>query len=278
MDADDLWHPDKLKLQSELFEKAPEVEFVFCDAWQFRGEETILNSFLVTRQSFSKLPRHAVGENLYVFNTDMSAAMMHVNYVVTTSTAMVKRRAALEVGGFDPSMRVCEDYEFWLRVLKGRQAGVVNFPLVGYRHHGESLSDDRVAMVRGRIEVATRVFANPVPFPERAVAFFKGEEARRYAQLGRMDLHQGHFAQARANLWQSFRRTPTLSTAALLSGSLFGRPGRDILLAIKRTLGIKIIKDSHISQKSRMLDSDKAMAPSATLAGICRIRQYMLLS
>lgn len=240
MDADDLWHPEKLRMQSELIEKAPEVEFVFCDAWQFRGEETLLGSFLATRTNFPTLPKHAVGENLHVFDTDVSVAIMEVNYVVTTSTAMVKRSAALEVDGFDPTLRVCEDYEFWLRVLKGRKAGVVNMPLVGYRHHGDSLSDDREAMVRGRIEVATRVFARPERYPTGAVAFFKGETARRYAQLGRMSLHQDRFSDARSNLWQSFRLAPRLSTAALMAGSLLGARGRDALLALKRTLGIRI--------------------------------------
>lgn len=240
MDADDLWHPEKLRMQSELIEKAPEIEFVFCDAWQFRAEEILLSSFFATRSNFPTLPRHAVGENLYVFDTDISVAIMQVNYVVTTSTALVKRGAALEVGGFDPGLRVCEDYEFWLRVLKGRKAGVVTMPLVGYRHHGDSLSDDREAMVRGRIEVAARVFAQHERYPAGALTFFKEETARRYAQLGRMKLHQDRFSDARSDLWQSFRLAPRLSTAALMAGSLFGTRGRDALLAVKRALGIRI--------------------------------------
>lgn len=239
MDSDDLWHPEKLRMQSQLIEKAPEVEFLFSDVWQFRDEQILSKSFLATRPGYPKLSKHAVAPESYVFDTDMSVALMHTNYVVTSSEAMVKRSAALEVGGFDPTLRVCEDYDFWMRVLKGRKAGVVEVPLVGYRHHGESLSDDTESMVRGRLEVAARVFANPERYPMGAPAFFKQEKARRYVQLGRMELHRDKFSQARANFWQSFRLVPKPSTAALLGSSLLGSRGRDTLLTIKRALGKK---------------------------------------
>lgn len=239
MDSDDLWHPDKLRLLAQLIERAPEIEFAFSDVWQFQDGKRLSDSFLASRPAYAHLPKHGVGEGLYVFDADMGVALMHANYIVTSSTAMVKRSAALAVGCFDPALRACEDYDFWIRVLKGRKAGVVEVPLVGYRHHGQSLSDNTEVMVRGRIEVAGKVFAHPERYPDGAPDFFRGEKARRYVELGRLQLAAGQYGEARKSFWQSWRLAPKSSTAALLGGALLG-PAAGILVAGKRALKIRL--------------------------------------
>lgn len=242
LDADDVWQPDKLARQLAVAHSEPELALVFCDAWQFRGDERLLDSFLATRADYPGLPRHAVPgvEHGQVFDTDMAAAIMRTNFVVTTSTAIAHREHALAVGGFDVSLKVCEDYEFWLRLAKDRRVGVVQAPLVGYRHHGSSLSDDQDAMIRGRIEVAERVFAAPQRYPAGAAAFFRGEKARRHAQLGRRALHAGDLRLARHHFWHSLRAAPRLATAALLAASCAGRTGSRLLVNAKRAAGLEL--------------------------------------
>lgn len=240
LDADDIWKPEKLKLQLALAENAPDVEFIFCDAWQYRGDETILSSFLATREFYPKIPKRSVGEGLVVFETPMDEEIMRVNYVVTTSTAMVRTQAAREVRGFDPTLKVCEDYEFWLRVVKGRKSGVVEKPLVGYRHHGSSLSDDRRAMIWGRIEVADRVDANEAPYPRGAREFFREERWRRYTQLGKMAIHSGEVKEARDFLGKSLQIHTTFANRALYWVTFAGRPGVRMALALKRAVGLKL--------------------------------------
>lgn len=242
LDADDIWQPDKLARQLAVARSTPQMALVFCDAWQFRGDERLLDSFLATRGAYPTLPRHAVPEvdHGFVFDGDMAAAIMHTNYVVTTSTAIAHREHALSVGGFDPTLRVCEDYEFWLRLTQGRRVGVVQAPLVGYRHHGSSLSDDQEAMIRGRIEVAQRVFAAPQRYPADAAAFFRAEQARRYTQLGRRALHAADLRLARQHFWRSLRTAPRLGTVALLAASCTGRIGSRWLLGVKRLAGLEL--------------------------------------
>jgi len=240
LDADDVWKPEKLRLQLAVARAEPEVALIFCDAWQYREEEIIIDSFLKTRHGYDALPKHPVAEDGYVFDTDMAVEIMKVNYVVTTSTAMVRTEAARAVGGFDPTLKVCEDYEFWLRVVKGHKAGVVERPLVGYRHHGNSLSDDRYAMAYGRIEVADRVAADPRPYPEGAETFFREERWRRQIQLGRMALHDGDLAKARRFLAESLAYRKTKENVALYLGALGGPVGARLALGIKRALGVKL--------------------------------------
>jgi hypothetical protein len=116
----------------------------------------------------------------------------------------------------------------------------VQAALVGYRHHGSSLSDDQEAMIRGRIEVAERAFASPARYPDGATAFFRAEQARRYAQLGRRALHAADLSQARRHLWRSLRGAPRLATAALLAASCTGRRGSRLLLGAKRITGLRL--------------------------------------
>ncbi len=242
LDADDIWQPDKLARQLSVARSEPGLALVFCDAWQFRDGERLLDSFLATRTDYADLPRHAVPgvESGQVFDTDMAAAIMRTNFVVTTSTAIARRERALAIGGFDPTLKVCEDYEFWLRLAKERGVGVVESPLVGYRHHGSSLSDDQDAMIRGRIAVAERVFATPGRYPAGATEFFRDEKSRRYQQLGRRALHGGDLRQARSHFWHSLRAAPRLSTAALLAASCTGRTGSRLLASAKRTAGLDL--------------------------------------
>ena len=234
LDADDVWAADKLQRQWALIEAAPDVDLVFCDAWPFRGDEVLLPHFLETRPRYAALPKRELAQCAYVFECDMAAALMSANYVLTTSMVLLRRQAFLAVGGFDVSLQVCEDFDCWLRLLKGRKAGVVDMPLVGYRHHGNSLSDDPRAMVMGRIAVSERVFANPAAYANGAEIFFRGEKARRQRELGLLDLHAGQLGQARLQFRESLRSAFVWSTLMLYLSTGLGRKGRDLLLRVKR--------------------------------------------
>jgi hypothetical protein len=54
---------------------------------------------------------------------------------------MMRRSAALAVGGYDPSMMLAEDLDLWLRM--GEMGSLANLPisLVRYRLHGASVSE-----------------------------------------------------------------------------------------------------------------------------------------
>jgi len=77
-----------------------------------------------------------------------------------TITAMVRRRAQETIGGFDPSLPVCEDVE-WLIRLRDAGVRVEILPVLGtYRRiHGENMSNQTEAVrtelagiLRARIE------------------------------------------------------------------------------------------------------------------------------
>lgn len=60
-------------------------------------------------------------------------------------SALFDRALAVEVGGFDPSLRVAQDYDLWLRLLPRGESCVLRDRLVRVRWHGANQSADATA-------------------------------------------------------------------------------------------------------------------------------------
>jgi hypothetical protein len=74
---------------------------------------------------------------------------------------MVLRKAVLDAGGFDPSLRLCEDFDMSIRVLE-RGTGIAS-PAIGaiYHIHESQLSHDDREMQRVHREVLARYRGRP---------------------------------------------------------------------------------------------------------------------
>jgi glycosyltransferase involved in cell wall biosynthesis len=126
LDADDLIHATKVERQVERFSHAgPELGLVYC--WTQRIDEN-----------------GRVIPNLMTQNTVEGVCLEEVvtsNPVGPGSVAMMRRAVALDIGGFDETMRVgCEDNKFYARVAEQYEFAVVRKYLVGYRRVPSSMN------------------------------------------------------------------------------------------------------------------------------------------
>lgn len=97
LDSDDLWHPDKLRLQMRVLEAEPRTEAVGCHFVKMgAGGVPVL----------VMAPRPRVG----------LADLVAYNLVGPTSILCVRREAFEAVGGFDPLMPSCQDWELLSRL------------------------------------------------------------------------------------------------------------------------------------------------------------------
>ena len=73
--------------------------------------------------------------------------------VISPSTAMMRRQTFEDLGGFNESYPVCEDYELWLRLCSRHRVGWIPEPLI-IRHGGRSdqLSTSTAAMDYWRVK------------------------------------------------------------------------------------------------------------------------------
>jgi len=100
LDSDDLWHPRKLEHQTAYMAQHPEMEI--CQS----GEIWIRNGVRVNAKKRHQKPS---GD---IFRASLDLC------VVSPSTVMMRRRLFDRVGGFDERLRVCEDYDLWLRIAR----------------------------------------------------------------------------------------------------------------------------------------------------------------
>ncbi|MEB2284891.1 MAG: glycosyltransferase family A protein [Myxococcales bacterium] len=90
--------------------------------------------------------------------------------LVSPSAVAIRRDLWEELGGFDTSFPVCEDYELWLRVALREPVGLVDAPLVVKRGgHAGQLSRSTWGLDRWRVAALVKLLVStPLAAPERA--------------------------------------------------------------------------------------------------------------
>jgi glycosyltransferase involved in cell wall biosynthesis len=98
LDSDDLWLPDKLGVQVAFMDEHPEAQICYTDEiWIRRGVR------VNPRKKHAKYSGEIYPQCLPLC-------------IISPSSALMRRGLFEEVGTFDPSFPVCEDYDLWLRV------------------------------------------------------------------------------------------------------------------------------------------------------------------
>jgi len=100
LDSDDVWYPDKLALQVDLFKRFPGTGMVGCGCHWLNSQGA--------RTGVSLPPEL------------LDYRELKVRYAIsgTPSTVLINRKALESVGTFDPSLLRCQDWDLWLRIGK----------------------------------------------------------------------------------------------------------------------------------------------------------------
>ena len=140
LDADDLWHPQKLDRQVQLALRQPDLAFVY--SWVRYIDS---NGWLVRDAQAQSFPRHALCRGYYE------------SLVGTGSSALMKRTAVAEADGCDESLRNWEDFLLQLKICSRHPIGFVPAYLVAYRLRPGSLTADIPRMLEGWRAVRCRI-------------------------------------------------------------------------------------------------------------------------
>ena len=134
LDSDDVWHKDKLKIQSAFHKQNPHILFSHTQEAWIRDDKVIKQ-----KKQHQKPKGFCFNENLNFCKIAPSTVMMHKSIFE-------------KVGYFDESLEVCEDYDLWLRVLKTYEVGLVDEVLTTKYAGHEQLSFKYHSMDKFRIE------------------------------------------------------------------------------------------------------------------------------
>ncbi len=134
LDADDVWHPNKLQLQVAALRAYPRAGLCCCDY-------IVLNKYLGhVVNHFSACKKGMTYDR--PFGQGLVAALVRCNFVGTASTVMLRRTLRDQVGDFKLAYRQAEDYDYWLRCALRAPFIVLSSRLMEKRSHGSNLTND----------------------------------------------------------------------------------------------------------------------------------------
>ncbi|MBF0489599.1 MAG: glycosyltransferase family 2 protein [Candidatus Omnitrophica bacterium] len=147
LDCDDVWLPQKLEKQLNLFNSNPSFAMVFCDAFFFSKENVSLSLFA-----------HRPPAQGLAFRS------MLKNYEIPMSTTIFRRNILNDIGGgFDERFNMVEDADFFLRMAYYYPMGYVNEALVKRRMHDRSWTATRKELFPKEEEEMLKKFASMWP-------------------------------------------------------------------------------------------------------------------
>lgn len=142
LDADDELHPQKLEMQLSLYRPARTISCCVARIGDERGTDGVV--------TYPLEPKYSVF-------TD-SSVLVRRN-ILTGASMMLSRELFLSLGGYDESLRSCEDFDFWLRIL---DAGIhvydINLPLYLYRVNENGLSRNMLNISYWELEVVKKYY------------------------------------------------------------------------------------------------------------------------
>ena len=112
LDSDDEWMEDKLQKQMEFFGRNPSVKFCHTEEkWIREGREV-------------KYPKRLQKPSGWCFYDNLQTCK------IAPSSVVLHKSILDDVGLFDESKKVCEDYDLWLRISKKYEIGLIKEKLI----------------------------------------------------------------------------------------------------------------------------------------------------
>ena len=122
LDSDDEWHKEKLQTQVEFHQKNTNIMM------SYTGEVWIRNGVHV------KIPKkyRKIGKDVFLEN------LSYCN--IAPSSVLINTKIFNEIGLFDETLQVCEDYDMWLRIAIKYQIALIDEKLINkYAGHDQQL-------------------------------------------------------------------------------------------------------------------------------------------
>jgi len=139
LDADDRLLPNALADGLAAFAEHPEAAFV---AGRYRTIEA-------GGREISEFPMAELGKDPY-------ETLLLGNIIAMHGAVMYQRLTLQAMGGFDPSLDACEDYDVYLRIAPRMPIATHDGLVAEYRRHGSAMSDDPHRMRRAALRVLSR--------------------------------------------------------------------------------------------------------------------------
>ncbi len=213
LDADDVWHANKIKNQLRAESQFPDAGLIFTDFRLVDEEECCLVD-AAAKSYYGVFRRHDLEwSDIFgqMVTTSDDAVMYYGNCFkslflgnfIKTSTVMIRHDCIQNTGAFDASLTTEEDYDLWLKVSLEQPMAYLNMPLVDVRRRpGQLTSLGNAALVaENSARVVTRIA--DVAGKRLGESVVRQRLSVIYRHLARVRLLAGNHALARQAAQQS---------------------------------------------------------------------------
>lgn len=141
LDSDDLWEPTKLERQVQCLEANPNVGLV----------NTWIKNIDAQGNYLSVVPAPEAEGNVW-------NQIIEENLILCGSVPMVRRSCFEVVGVFDHNLLSAEDWDMWIRLAAKYSFALIKEPLVFYRQHLKSKSNNLEKHLLYRLKTIDKTF------------------------------------------------------------------------------------------------------------------------
>jgi GT2 family glycosyltransferase len=198
LDSDDRWLQDVPQSLVELLEAYPDVAVGFADALAGDPRDGYV-SMMERRgmEAFRRLPcRELTGEFRALERRPFFRAVTH-RAPVSLGAAILRRDVFDRVGGFDEDLRLCEDWELWMRLAAEHTFAYYDRPLSVWERHAGNMSANLDRMERDRIRALSKILAMSLPLSAEDLQPVHAHRARLMVEWAYQAYDRGDLARAR---------------------------------------------------------------------------------
>lgn len=127
-DHDDIWFPTKLEKQIAVLEEDKEAVANFT------------NGYILNNDTGENIAQRWGKINEKPERKETLEKLLNQNFILSTTSALIRKSVIAKIGGFDDKMKLADDYEMWLRLANTGRLTFIFEPLFQWRYHLTSLS------------------------------------------------------------------------------------------------------------------------------------------
>ena len=191
VDSDDLWFPQKIARQIAWLDEHPAV-WCYCDCLYFREDP----QHSLYRYSAQVHPRSGrILESLLLGN------------FISSPTPMIRRDVLIEIGLWDESVAIGEDWNMWLKIAARYPIEYVDGALAAYRVHSDNMTTGSSVtnILESNLSVLARGLAH---LPGHSHRFAEKARANIFFKVGLIYLKRGQEASGRRMIFRALRNDP----------------------------------------------------------------------
>jgi len=183
LDDDDIWHPEKLKIQMEFLETHPEIAMASSENVRIKHKIKIKKSDWIFGDLYMKL---------------------FMKSFIHTSTVVIKKDVFDKIDGFNENYKRAEDYDLWLRISRNFPLAHTKTPLTWVRKCATRLSSDKIDLRNTAMKVLKEQY-DPDKISKRK---FKQRISDIEISLGRRYVKAGNKEEGKNQFLSAIKRYP----------------------------------------------------------------------